>query len=149
MMSAIALSEDANRDAELSLALFAIVTLAPNVVSLQQAGIAQQNEDANNFRAATQLIGKDSYHPKCPDPKNPNYPFDGNGAPMSAVAAAFNQQKTVDQTLSDTDNKNLENLVETTKSGATMLGNSLSNILEFAQPLFELFAQIRSIIAGI
>jgi|GEM_PF-4470076 len=144
---AVKVYEDSNRDAELSLALFAIIVLAPSVVALQQAGITQINQDAQDFKTATQLSAIDPDDPHAPDPDQPDYPLNGNGPPMSAVAASLNEKKTIDQNQSNIDNKRLSNLVEETKSMASMLGNTLSKILEFAQNIKELLDQIKSLMA--
>jgi len=141
--------EDSNRDAELSLAMYAIIILAPAVSALQQAGITTLNLDAQHFKTATQrsAINPDDPHAPPPDDKTPW--ADGNGPPMSVVAAALNEQKTIHQNQSNIDNKRLSNLVEETKSMASMLGNTLSKILEFAQNIKELLDQIKSLMAGL
>ncbi len=136
----ISAQEDANTQAQLSTALFAIF-LVGGILPLQEAWMKQISED-------TQIYLNDTLKVAGPDiPPTPGGdPHKGSGPSMIPVTAMDNQQKSMDTNQSDLETGNENNLVETAKAQEGYLGNSLDQVFRMQEPINELLAQTKSLI---
>lgn len=136
----IATQEDANTMAQLSTAMATIAEAVP-IPTLNIAWMDAISEISNLYFSDMLKVSG----PDVPPPPPPGNPHDGSGSSMTAVTAMDNAIKSKDQSQSDLETGNMNNLVETNKAIEGFLGNSLSSLFTMWQPLKELLDQANSL----